>query len=326
VVAPTAAVLLLAWSLTCLVSGRGLGVLATPLVVLVTLTPFISVVAIPLVTSAVRRQRWVTTGIAVLAAAFPWFFVLGYASPSSAVAPPDAPTVHVLVVNAEQGRAQAKDVVAAVATQSADVVVITELSTALAHDLTVAGMDSLVTPAYVLLPGLDAQGAKAPADAGIGVWSKYPMDSLQPIPGTVWPAVVGRVRSPGATFVLLAGHVRTPLPDGATQWAADLAALRAVSIAANRTLPTTPQILVGNLNATPWHADFRRFGQVGLTDATDSLGRGLRATWPTWSPLPLIPLDHALVSRTVVVTDVSTVAVAGTDHRALAVTVRVPKD
>jgi endonuclease/exonuclease/phosphatase (EEP) superfamily protein YafD len=323
--APTAAVLLLAWSLACLVPARGLGVLATPLVTLATTTPFVCIAAVPLLTSTVRRRRWVCTGLAAVAAAFPWFFVLGYASPTDRVAPAGAQTLNLLVVNAHQGRAQAKDIVAAAVARSADVVVVTELSNNLAHELTVEGLDGLVTPAYVLLPGVDAQGAPLPADAGIGVWSKYPMDSVQSVPGTQWPAVIGRVMAPDAPFVLVAGHVRTPLPSGGAQWASDLSALRAVSSAARQQLPTTPQVMLGNLNATPWHADFRRFGGVGLVDATDVLGQGLRATWPAWSPLPLLPLDHALVSRQVVVTDVDTVVVGGTDHRALALSVKLPR-
>ncbi len=324
-VLPTS-VILVVWSLACWVPGADVGTWAGPVVSAAALTPFIGLLSVPLITVAVRRQYWVSAGLALFAGAFPWVFVLGYASPGRQVAPAGSQEVRLLLVNAHEGHASAQDVVAAAASHAADLVVVTELSIELAHDLTVAGLDNLLTPAYVVLPSVTggAVEVREPADAGIGVWSKYPISNVQSVPGTQWPAVLGRVQAPGTGFVVLAGHVRPPLPDNGSRWAADLSALRAVSAAARRALPDTPQVLLANLNATPWNSDFRRFRQVGLIDATDSLGKGLRNTWPAWSPLPLLPLDHVLTSESIVVTTVDSVGLGGTDHRGLALTVKIP--
>ena len=53
------------------------------------------------------------------------------------------------------------------------------------------------------------------------------------------------------------------------------------------------------------------------------LGRGLRPTWPNWSPVPLLPTDHALVAG-LGVTEQTSLPIDGTDHRALSVCLAVP--
>jgi endonuclease/exonuclease/phosphatase (EEP) superfamily protein YafD len=79
-----------------------------------------------------------------------------------------------------------------------------------------------------------------------------------------------------------------------------------------------------NLNATPWNAQFRWVVSGRLHDSADVLGRGLRPTWPNWSPVPLLPTDHALVAG-LGVTELSALPIEGSDHRALSVGLLVPK-
>jgi endonuclease/exonuclease/phosphatase (EEP) superfamily protein YafD len=81
--------------------------------------------------------------------------------------------------------------------------------------------------------------------------------------------------------------------------------------------------VLANLNATPWHPQFRHMVSGRLHDAADVLGRGMRPTWPGWSPVPMLPTDHALVAGLGVST-LATIAIGGTDHRALVVEVRAP--
>jgi len=84
-------------------------------------------------------------------------------------------------------------------------------------------------------------------------------------------------------------------------------------------------VLVGDLNATPWNEQFRRLQKAsGLSDAADVLGKGLRPTWPVWSPMPLSPVDHVLVGGGVGVRSVGTATVPGSNHRALVVEVTPP--
>ncbi len=318
---PAGGLLLAGWAACCLVDAGGFGGAATAVAALAALAPFEVVVAVPLVTVAVRHRRWLSAGLAAVAALLPWWFALGYAAPSDTPVQAGAGVVHLMVVDAQQGRASARDVVAAAAAGHADLLVVTELSGTLAHDLTAAGLDRLMQARSVQLPG--QQQVPDVPEAGLGVWSRIPVDAVQPVLGTQWPAVTARVSADGAALTLVTGHATPPVPDGGLRWAQDLAALRdraAAAVAAGG-----PVVLLGNLNATPWHADFRRFAAVGLEDAADRLGQGLRPTWPAWSPFPVLPLDHALVGGAVGVDAIDTMIIGGTDHRALLVTLRIPR-
>jgi len=324
-VLPAGCLLLAAWAASCVVPALRWDALATVVASLAAIAPLAAVAAVPLVTVAVRRRRWFSAGAAVLAGLFPWWFALGYAASSDTPVAAGGTAVHLMIVDARQGQADAAGVVAAVASGHADLLVVTELSGTLAHDLTAAGLDALVQARSVQLPG-QALAADVP-EAGLGVWSRFPVDAVREISGTQWPALTARVVADGAAFTLITGHVAPPMPDGGVRWAQDLAVLRAQAAAAQAAPGRPgggPVVLLGNLNATPWHADFRRFASVGLQDAGDSLGQGLRPTWPTWSPFPLLPLDHALVGGGIRVEAVDTVIIGGTDHRALLVTLRIP--
>jgi len=54
------------------------------------------------------------------------------------------------------------------------------------------------------------------------------------------------------------------------------------------------------------------------------VGQGLRPTWPTWSPLPIAPVDHLLVGPGLGVADADTTTIGGSNHRALIVTLIIP--
>jgi endonuclease/exonuclease/phosphatase (EEP) superfamily protein YafD len=138
------------------------------------------------------------------------------------------------------------------------------------------------------------------------------------VQGTTWPALTAVVDQ---RFTLVAGHAVPPVPNDVGRWQADL---RALDGAARSVRPAGRVVLLGNLNATPWHQPFRVLTRPGLQDAADLLGKGLRPTWPTWSPLSVVPLDHALLGPRLGVRSVDALAVRGTDHRALLVTLLVP--
>ncbi len=82
---------------------------------------------------------------------------------------------------------------------------------------------------------------------------------------------------------------------------------------------TGPVVVVGDLNASPWSAAFRRLTRDG--DLDNSLdGHGFQPSWPDgWGPL-MIPIDHALHSDDLVAVERSTGPALGSDHRPLIVT------
>ncbi|WP_233153715.1 endonuclease/exonuclease/phosphatase family protein, partial [Kineosporia sp. R_H_3] len=306
---PLAALLLLGWVSSVFVDVGGLlGVLP---VTLATTAPFVTVLAVPVATLAVRRRRWESLVAALVAGALPWAFVLGYASADPPPADAGA-AVTVLVVNAHDGRADAAEIVAAVRSHDVDVLVVTELSRTLTHELTEARLATFLAPQW-----FDVEDAP---DEGLGVWSRLDLAGTALVPGTTWPAVSLQVQTRAGDLTVVAGHVVPPVPSDVDDWRSDLEALGAAVRGKERTL------LAGSFNASPWHAQYRRLLGTTLVDAADVQGAGLRPTWPAWTPLPLVPLDSALVTKDLRVVSADTVPVQDTDHRALLVSLEVPGD
>jgi endonuclease/exonuclease/phosphatase (EEP) superfamily protein YafD len=304
---PLAAALLAGWAASCFSDAEGL--LGVVPVTLATLTPFVSVAAVAVATIALRRRRWLSAAVAVAAGLLPWSFVLGYASTDPGPVDPGS-GLTVLVVNAHDGRADPAAIVNAVRTHDVDLLVVTELSRELAHDLTQAQLGSFLAPQWF--------DVTDQAEAGLGIWSELDVSGQELVRGTTWPAVQASVRTRSGDVTLVAGHTVPPVPTSADAWEGDLRAFGAAAHGRPRTL------LVGSFNATPWHAQYRRLLSGGLVDAADVRGRGLRPTWPTWTPLPLVPMDAALVTRDLRVRSADTVPIDGTDHRALLVSIEVP--
>ena len=84
---------------------------------------------------------------------------------------------------------------------------------------------------------------------------------------------------------------------------------------------TEPVIVIGDLNATPWSEGFRLLaGPADLANSQE--GFGYAASWPArLPPFGRIPIDHALHSRDLTVTDRELgPGTAASDHRPLRVT------
>ena len=80
------------------------------------------------------------------------------------------------------------------------------------------------------------------------------------------------------------------------------------------------RVVMGDLNCTPWSPSFRSLLHDGnLFDSLD--GFGLQASWPEWSPLLRIPIDHALLGPALAATDRGTGPSFGSEHRSVHVTI-----
>jgi endonuclease/exonuclease/phosphatase (EEP) superfamily protein YafD len=299
---------MLGWAATSLLGTTGASMLAGAVVAGAATSPVVAVLAVAVGGLALRSRRWVTAGVAIVAGLLPWVFALPYAVPAGTGGARSA-TVRVLVVNAQDGAADPADVVAAARGQAVDLLVVTELSSKLAHELTTSGIDATLTARYV-------SDLSSP-QAGLGIWSRRPIGPITEVTGTRWPAVRTRFDA-GRGLTVVAGHAVRPLPNQVDRWAADLDALGRAADG------STPVVVLGNINGTPWNAQFRGLASGRLHDAADVLGHGIRPTWPAWFPLPLLPLDHALVGGGVGVRSMDAIPVGRTDHRALLVTLLVP--
>ena len=151
---------------------------------------------------------------------------------------------------------------------------------------------------------------------GIALYSKFPFTQsrLAYIGDAEVPSVMAEIETPRGRCTVLATH---PLPPAGREYSrlrnAQLAALpRWVRRA------TSPVLLLGDLNTTPWNHYFKRLvAESGLKDS--SRGWGVQATWPTFSPLLRIPIDHCLCAPEIGIVNRQVGPHVGSDHYPLIV-------
>lgn len=223
-------------------------------------------------------------------------------TPGAAGRPP-LPVLTVLTVNAHLGQVDAGQLVRTVRDRRVDLLSVVELTPALTAGLTAAGLDQLL-PSRVVDPRSRAAGA--------GLWSRYRLEAAEAVGQTTFVTPRALVHPPTGPVSVLAVHACPPLPGLAGRWGHDLAVLR------QATDTRTPAVLLGDFNATTDHAAFRELLTVGLSDTLDQTGAGPAPTWPAVGRFPgLLRLDHVLVSEHLVATEATTLALPGTDHRAV---------
>lgn len=128
------------------------------------------------------------------------------------------------------------------------------------------------------------------------------------------PSLAARFDVSGQDLLVVGTHPVPPV--GTTDFALRNQQLDCVAeYIRKRSLPT---LLLGDLNVSPWSYYFRQFVRKSqLSDS--SRGFGFQPTWPTVSLLLLVPIDHCLSSREVVVTNRRTCPSIGSDHYPLLV-------
>ena len=233
----------------------------------------------------------------------------------------DSMTVRVLTLNSRGGSADPAALLAVLRQHQVDVLAIQELTWDMVHRLDEAGLASVLPHAH-LDPRPDAPGA--------GLWARWPLDPLLPVPGMADAAPRGRTEPlPGRPVVLTVVHPLTPMRQNAYPWQRDLTRLRPLVETEG------PQIVAGDFNATRDHQAFRDLLAAGFADCADI---AQHRTWPgfTWPAswdlesnrekrrfpdrraLPIMRLDHVLVTpASTTVRAARPIRVPGTDHHAV---------
>jgi len=128
--------------------------------------------------------------------------------------------------------------------------------------------------------------------AGIALFSRLPLDSVQRLPLGPQPGIEARVRAPSGSFTLVGVHLRSPTSGwraGQRNWQYEL-------LAQHRAEIDGPLVVTGDFNTTPYSPFFADWiERTGLVDS--SRGRGLAFSWPTFLPIAGIPIDHCVVSE-----------------------------
>jgi endonuclease/exonuclease/phosphatase (EEP) superfamily protein YafD len=226
----------------------------------------------------------------------------------------DSTSIVTMTSNLRVGQGDPREVVDAVRHHHVDVLMLEELTPEEQTRLLDAGLGELL-PYHVSDPRSGAQGT--------GLWSRYPLTDTTKRTDFSFAFVTAHVSIPGVTGepLLIATHMAGPVPDS-TRWNHDIGHLPSVLRSLD---PAIPTIIGGDFNATPDVAQFRRVLATGFHDAAQQAGAGMTRTYPsdTWYP-PLIAIDHVL-TRGAVARTAKTLEIRGSDHRALLVTVQLPR-
>lgn len=248
-----------------------------------------------------RRREAVAAGLALGCAAAT---VAPLHLDRPAPAAPGAPALDLVSFNVEAGNATRGAVAEQVAALDADVVFLQEAG-ALAEPLRGRGGPlQVVHPA----PGADSDS--------VVVLSRLPGTRAAPLDlGGGRTSVEVTVPHDGGEVALLGVHLLPPVRAG---WAAgqrELARATA-SWAAARPGPT---VVIGDLNATPWSAAFRRLSADGDLRGSQR-GFGASASWTAAAaPWLSLPIDHVLHSPELTTLSRATGPHHGSDHRLLRV-------
>jgi len=153
---------------------------------------------------------------------------------------------------------------------------------------------------------------------GISVLSKIPFDSIRHVesPPLNYPTILATISIGDEQISMISSHPTIPvsgrLYEARNEQLASLAKI--VDQASG------PVILLGDFNSSIWCTQFKQ-----LEKSTDlknvRRGFGVMPTWPTYLPFAMIPIDHALVSKSITVSEVRTGKNIGSDHLPLIVTV-----
>jgi endonuclease/exonuclease/phosphatase (EEP) superfamily protein YafD len=221
----------------------------------------------------------------------------------------------VLQANLKIGAADAADVVQAVAEHHADVLMTEELTTGERARLITAGLSKRLPYRF--------DAALPEGGGGLAIWSRFPLSDEHNYPGFELGVLSATARiSPTRTATVVAVHLLPPYPYPSTEWVREIGRLRPM-LAADATQGRRPTIVAGDFNATTDNAQFRSLLADGLQDAAEHSGAGYLTSYPTdrFFP-PVIAIDHVLTHDAPAV-DAATFALPGSDHRGLAVHVRL---
>ena len=147
--------------------------------------------------------------------------------------------------------------------------------------------------------------------SGIALFSKFPL--LEPeviyFPGdpVEHPQIRCRLKTTAGNIKCIVAHPSVPKKMVASR----NAELLGIADVASKT--DSQCVVFGDLNCGPWSYYFSRLLELGkLVDSEQ--GFGPQPSWSTEMPLPLVPIDHFLVSKDVVVLNRVLGPNIGSDH------------
>lgn len=291
------------WVLWAVVRVRG-GETSAALTSALSFTPYAALTAIvPVVVALLLRRRLVALAALIPAVAL-MSFVVPRATGGADAATARTPRLTVMSVNLHIAGADPADVLRLAREHDVDVLAVQESDPVWIERFDEAG-------GLAVFPHLRAQ----PEDEALFSRRRMGATGVRSLPE-------GDVALGDATLRFSVIHPRPPLSGvWMDSWREELVAIPDADDVPRGTV----RVLVGDFNATLDHAELRNVLARGYRDAANTVGAGLKPTWPAGRRYPpLITIDHVLTSGDVRVLSFDTLAVRDTDHRAIVVELAAP--
>ncbi len=263
-----------------------------------------------MVVMAVKRQ-WLLVGIAGTCMAVHLFYILPvYLSLRESLAGPKSETVKILTSNVRRYNTHHQPVLDLIYKETPDVVTLQEM-----NDVWLEALKPLdETYPYRRI-------IKVNYRERLAFYSRLPIiASREKNFGSFRiPALIATLDVKGHHLVVYTTHLTSP----STIWDARARNQALLQLAQEIHLVKDPVVLVGDMNISPWSPYFYDLLRTsGLKDSRD--GFGIQASWPTYMPLFLIPVDHCLVHPSIQVLDREIGPKIGSDHYPLLIKLAVP--
>ena len=159
-----------------------------------------------------------------------------------------------------------------------------------------------------------------PDNFGIALYARGAVHGSTDVIATPLPSVVADVSLEGARFDVILTHPVPPI--SATALAQQATQFEAVADRARKA--TSPVLVMGDFNATPWSRPFLRvLRRSRLCDSR--AGFGVQASFPAGSALLRIPIDHVLASCSIGIRARRIGPDVGSDHLPVIVDLVLPR-
>ncbi len=216
--------------------------------------------------------------------------------------------LRVLLSNIDKYSYDLSKVIPLVREEQPDVAVFLEVGKKAAKELEVL-RDSL--PYFIVHQDVDVDGA--------AIYSKLPLENpLVKSLGGGRKSVLADISIQGKDLSIIAVH-----PSNAIGKAYVEERNQQLAAIADYVAKVKNPLVVGDLNVTMWSPYYKPLTtKAELRNAR--AGFGVLPTWPTFSPLLSIPIDHCLVSRDIKVLNIHTGREVGSDHLPLITDLWIP--
>jgi endonuclease/exonuclease/phosphatase (EEP) superfamily protein YafD len=273
---------------------------------LAALAPVAALLAIAGAALAAATAWWLLLPLLVPALILAWWQRPPRRPPAAAPASGGTGQLRVLTLNVKGGRADPGSVLHSLRQLQVDILAVQEMTAGWLDALQQAGITEV-------LPF--SQTDPRAGSAGSGLWTRWPLTPLAPLPGMKNAAPRARVEPAGGQPVTVTVvHPAAPVGWQDERWQRDLEIIRS-ELAGT----AGPHLVAGDFNASRDHRVFRDILRAGFVDCADAAGQ---RHWPgfTWPAdrryPPLMRLDHVLGSEAgCVVHQARTMRIPGTDHR-----------